>query len=78
MYGDSRTGTQASGPIGTDTAGIAGLSVPDQCFAAIVETNTTVLNEGTAGILGLGFPPIRSVRDILRVWGSFVHGVSLQ
>lgn len=67
MYGDSRTGTQASGPIGTDTAGVAGLSVPQQCFAAIVDTNTTVLNAGTAGILGLGFPPISVIwRQLLQ------------
>ncbi|KAI0643995.1 acid protease [Trametes meyenii] len=58
LYGDSRTGTRATGPIGTDTVSIAGLSVPDQYFAAIVDTNTTVLDTGSAGILGLGFPPI--------------------
>ncbi|TFK91305.1 acid protease [Polyporus arcularius HHB13444] len=58
LYGDSRTGTHASGPIGTDTVGVAGLSIPDQCFAAIVDTNTSVLETGSSGILGLGFPPI--------------------
>ncbi|KAH9849941.1 acid protease [Lenzites betulinus] len=58
LYGDSRTGTHASGPIGKDAVSIAGLSVPDQFFAAIIDTNTTVLEAGSAGILGLGFPPI--------------------
>ncbi len=58
LYGDSRTGTHASGPIGMDTVSIAGLSVSDQYFAAIIDTNTTVLDTGSAGILGLGFPPI--------------------
>ncbi|KAI0831827.1 acid protease [Trametes gibbosa] len=58
LYGDSRTGTHASGPIGKDVVSIAGLSVPDQFFAAIIDTNTTVLEAGSAGILGLGFPPI--------------------
>ncbi|KAI0637478.1 acid protease [Trametes polyzona] len=58
LYGDSRTGTHASGPIGMDTVSIAGLTVSDQYFAAIVDTNTTVLETGSAGILGLGFPPI--------------------
>ncbi|OCH91757.1 acid protease [Obba rivulosa] len=58
LYGDSRTGTQAVGPIGIDSAGISGLSVPEQNFAAITNTNTTVLDTGAAGILGLGFPPI--------------------
>ncbi|KAI9057701.1 acid protease [Trametes sanguinea] len=58
LYGDSRTGTHASGVIGRDTISMAGLSVPDQYFAAIMDTNTTVLQTGSAGILGLGFPPI--------------------
>ncbi|CDO76205.1 hypothetical protein BN946_scf184819.g5 [Trametes cinnabarina] len=58
LYGDSRTGTHASGVIGKDIISIAGLSVPDQYFAAILDTNTTVLQTGSAGILGLGFPPI--------------------
>ena len=58
LYGDSRTGTHATGPIGTDTVGIAGMSVPDQYFAAIVDTNTTIPQTGSSGILGLGFPPI--------------------
>ncbi|RPD56506.1 acid protease [Lentinus tigrinus ALCF2SS1-6] len=58
LYGDSRTGTHASGPIGTDTVGVAGLSVPDQYLAAIVDTNTSVLDTGSTGILGLGFPPV--------------------
>ena len=61
LYGDSRTGTQATGPIGQDVVGVAGLSQKDQYFAAIVSTNTTVLETGSAGILGLGFPAIRSV-----------------
>ncbi|KAJ3001261.1 hypothetical protein NUW54_g6544 [Trametes sanguinea] len=58
LYGDSRTGTHASGVISKDTISMAGLSVPDQYFAAIMDTNTTVLQTGSAGILGLGFPPI--------------------
>ncbi|TBU23468.1 acid protease [Dichomitus squalens] len=58
LYGDSRTGTHATGPIGTATVGVAGMSIPDQYFAAIVDTNTTVLQTGSSGILGLGFPPI--------------------
>ncbi|EMD32366.1 hypothetical protein CERSUDRAFT_161745 [Gelatoporia subvermispora B] len=65
LYGDSRTGTQAAGPIGIDSAGITGLSVSDQNFAAITSTNTTVLETGSAGILGLGFPPIRYVSCVI-------------
>ncbi|KAH8088925.1 acid protease [Cristinia sonorae] len=58
LYGDSHTGTHAFGPIGKDRAGIASLSVQEQYFAAIIDTNTTVLETGSAGILGIGFPPI--------------------
>lgn len=63
LYGDSRTGTHASGPIGQDAVGIAGLTVQGQYMAAITDTNTTVLETGSAGILGLGFPAIRLVVD---------------
>lgn len=55
-YGDSTTGTYASGPVGKDTATIAGLSVSNQQFAAIDNTTSTAVSFGSAGILGLGFP----------------------
>lgn len=56
FYGDSQTGTHAFGEIGTDTVGVAGLSITNQYFAAINDTNTTVGQTGSAGIFGLGFP----------------------
>ena len=56
VYGDSRTGTFASGRIGTDYVGLAGLGLPDQYFAAINATDTEVAAMGAAGIFGLGFP----------------------
>lgn len=56
FYGDSTTGTFASGEIGEDVVGVAGLSIEKQFFAAINSTNTTVLHTGSAGILGMGFP----------------------
>lgn len=56
QYGDSRTGTFARGMIGNDTVGLAGMTLQDQYFAAINTTNTSVLDVGAAGILGLGFP----------------------
>ena len=56
LYGDSSTGTHAYGPIGKDTVGLAGLMLRDQYFAAINNTNTTVLETGSAGLFGLGFP----------------------
>ncbi|KAF8876948.1 aspartic peptidase domain-containing protein [Infundibulicybe gibba] len=55
-YGDSRTGTRASGLIGTDQVELAGLSFSGQYFAAINDTNTSVLDTGSTGIFGLGFP----------------------
>ncbi|KAI9457021.1 aspartic peptidase domain-containing protein [Russula earlei] len=55
-YGDSLTGTFAQGPVGMDIAGVSGLRIQNQYFAAISETNTSVLQTGSAGIFGLGFP----------------------
>jgi hypothetical protein len=58
-YGDSTTGTYASGPVGKDTATIAGLSMPNQTFAAIDNTTNSAVSFGAAGIFGLGFPSER-------------------
>jgi hypothetical protein len=55
-YGDSTTGTQASGPVGFDTATLAGIAIQDQSFAAVNATTNTVVQSGAAGIFGLGFP----------------------
>ncbi|TFY53270.1 hypothetical protein EVG20_g10194 [Dentipellis fragilis] len=58
LYGDSLTGTHAIGPIGFDAAGIAQLSASNQYFAAVPQggTNTSILQTGSSGIFGLGFP----------------------
>jgi len=56
QYGDSTTGTHAAGPVVVDTVGVAGLSLPDQVFAAVNDTNNSAVQNGGAGILGLGFP----------------------
>jgi phytepsin len=56
LYGDSRTGTYASGMVGEDTVDLAELSQPNHFFAAINSTNTSVIDIGAAGIFGLGFP----------------------
>ncbi|KZT11931.1 acid protease [Laetiporus sulphureus 93-53] len=55
-YGDSTTGTYASGPIGLDTVTLAGLSMNDQPFAAVDNTDNSAVLNGGAGIIGLGFP----------------------
>ncbi|KAF9223072.1 acid protease [Gyrodon lividus] len=56
IYGDSMTGTHATGPIGYDLVSIAGLGLQNQYFAAINNTNTSVVETGSTGIFGLGFP----------------------
>ncbi|KAF8962099.1 aspartic peptidase domain-containing protein [Flammula alnicola] len=56
LYGDSKSGTFASGIIGGDTVDLAGLALQNQYFAAINKTNTSVAEVGAAGIFGLGFP----------------------
>ncbi|KAJ7121273.1 aspartic peptidase domain-containing protein [Mycena crocata] len=55
-YGDSSTGTFASGPIAMDTVAIAGVAIRNQMFAAIDDTTNSVVQFGAAGIFGLGFP----------------------
>lgn len=55
-YGDSSTGTSATGPIGFDTATLAGIAIDNQAFTAVSSTDNTVIQDGAAGIFGLGFP----------------------
>lgn len=61
LYGDSLTGTYANGPVAQDVGAIAGLSMPQQVFAAVSDTNTTGVMHGSNGIFGLGFPGARCV-----------------
>lgn len=60
-YGDSSTGTHAAGPIGKDTVAIGDLHLDGQYFAAIEDTTTTVLETGSGGIFGVGFPVISQI-----------------
>ncbi|KAF7315963.1 Peptidase A1 domain-containing protein [Mycena indigotica] len=55
-YGDSTTGTYATGNIAIDTVSIAGVAIENQLFAAIEDTTNAVVQFGAAGIFGLGFP----------------------
>lgn len=55
-YGDSKTGTSASGPVGVDVATIAGVAISQQPFVAVNSTTNTLVQQGASGILGLGFP----------------------
>jgi hypothetical protein len=56
VYGDSHTGTHADGLIGKANVSLAGLMLQNQYFVAINKTNTSVLETGSVGIFGLGFP----------------------
>lgn len=56
LYGDSTTGTFATGPVGLDTATIAGVAMTNQPFGVINATNNPIVQFGTSGIFGLGFP----------------------
>ncbi|KAF7322196.1 Peptidase A1 domain-containing protein [Mycena kentingensis (nom. inval.)] len=55
-YGDSTTGTYATGNVAMDTVAIAGVAIDNQMFAAIEDTTNTVVQFGAAGIFGLSFP----------------------
>jgi hypothetical protein len=59
LYGDSSTGTHAFGLVGKDTVGLVDFMLQDQYFAAINNTNTSILETGSAGLFGLGFPTNR-------------------
>jgi len=79
LYGDSQTGTHASGPVGQDTVTIADLTLSAQTFSAISDTNNTSVMNGADGILGAGFPSARSVLLCLRRCArGFLTGRGLQ
>lgn len=55
VFGDSVTGTHASGPVGRDTVTLAGLVMEEQPLAAVNDTDNSAVVSGGSGILGLGF-----------------------
>ncbi|EIW52125.1 acid protease [Trametes versicolor FP-101664 SS1] len=55
IFGDSVTGTHASGPVGRDTVTLAGLVMEKQPLAAVNDTDNSAVASGGSGILGLGF-----------------------
>ncbi|THU99843.1 acid protease [Dendrothele bispora CBS 962.96] len=65
QYGDSVTGTFASGPIGLGTATIAGIAIRNQAFAAVDQTDNNVVRFGAAGIFGLSFPSGSKIQEAL-------------
>lgn len=56
IYGDSTSGTYATGVIGTDAVELAGIDLSSQFFLAVNDTNNVSVENGAAGVLGLGFP----------------------
>jgi hypothetical protein len=62
-YGDSKTGTSASGPIAQEKVTLAGIELAQQPFGAINATDNTVVGPHvpSSGIFGLGFPSGRQV-----------------
>ena len=56
-----RLDSWASGMIGEDTVTLAGLTLQDQYFDAVNQTNTTLARAGSSEIFGLGFPVIRYI-----------------
>jgi len=68
-YGDSKTGTFASGPVGTDVVAIAGVAISQQPFVSVTNTTNLLVKQGASGILGLGFPSGRCIRLYsMRTW----------
>ncbi|OJT03617.1 Aspartic protease [Trametes pubescens] len=55
-YGDSLTGSYARGLVVRDTVTLAGLTMENQTFAAVDDTDNYAITNGAAGVLGLGFP----------------------
>ncbi|KAF8964327.1 aspartic peptidase domain-containing protein [Flammula alnicola] len=64
-YGDSTTGTFASGTVGLDTATIAGIAVPKQAFGLIEDTTNLLVQFDAAGIFGLSFPVASRIQQVL-------------
>ncbi|KAI8978756.1 acid protease [Trametes punicea] len=54
-FGDSTTGTHATGPVGRDTVTLAALTLENQTLAAVDDTDNSAVTNGGAGIMGLGF-----------------------
>ncbi|KAJ7158790.1 aspartic peptidase domain-containing protein [Mycena filopes] len=53
-------GTVASGFVARQTVRLADMTLPDQAFAVVTQSNLTFLDE-VSGILGLGFPRLSSI-----------------
>ncbi|KAG6916182.1 hypothetical protein DXG01_008112 [Tephrocybe rancida] len=63
LYGDSTTGTSASGIVGLDTASVATVAMADQPLGLINSTDNPIVQFGAAGIFGLGFPAGSKIQE---------------
>jgi len=66
-YGDSLTGTNASGVVAFDTVSVAGISIENQPFVAVDQTTNPTVRYDTAGIFGLSFPSGSEAHEALVV-----------
>ncbi|KAF7791449.1 hypothetical protein EIP86_002465 [Pleurotus ostreatoroseus] len=73
QYGDSTSGTNASGPVVLDTVTVAGLSMQSQAFASVNDTNNSAVKNGGAGIFGLGFPSQSFVQAAVVNYMELMH-----
>jgi hypothetical protein len=57
-------GTAASGFVARESVTLANLTIPDQVFAVVTNSNVTMLDD-VSGILGLGFPRLSGIPSSL-------------
>ncbi|KAE9407806.1 acid protease [Gymnopus androsaceus JB14] len=70
-------GTTATGFVAKETLHINNLTVPEQAFALITDTNVSMVDD-ISGILGLGFPRISSINASLTNSTPFFPGLAEQ
>ena len=78
LYGDSSTGSNATGPIGLETVQLAGISLKNQAFVAVNDTDNVSVQDGAAGIIGLGFPTERCAHNEKFILSLTFHSVVQQ
>jgi hypothetical protein len=64
-YGDSTTGSYASGTVGLETISVAGVTMAQQAFALVDDTNNHIVGFDASGILGLSFPSASRLQEEL-------------
>ncbi|KAF9066644.1 aspartic peptidase domain-containing protein [Rhodocollybia butyracea] len=70
-------GTVATGFVAKETLHLSNLTVPNQAFALITNSNVSMIDD-ISGILGLGFPRISSINTTLTNSTPFFPGLAQQ